>query len=223
MAYPGHPRARMKVPLRVSARSAEVVRMSSYQTTATPAPTGQEVRATTWMYAAILATLATLSMATFAVSQRLAAAALLLVAGAVGLIFLPLVRRTRRYAEALLDAQIQLEGHQERGSVRIGTLAAGLPTVDVAGNLNVLRDTAAQHSAASSAGDMLRVTNGGAPTPIEHDQPETAFEGQRDGEPVPIPAGHPVDSTWSDTVARITELQRPTRASRRASAVRTGH
>lgn len=174
--------------------------MSSYSTTATPAPTGQEVSATAWMYAAILATLAALSMATYAVTQRLAAAVLLLVAGVAVLVFLPLVRRTRRYAEALREAQIELESQQ----------------ADAAGNLTVLRGA---HIDAWPRMEHLV----DAPAPVGQDRPEAAPDGEDAGEPGQVPAGHPVDRTWSDTVARITELQRPTRASRRAAAARTGH
>ncbi len=196
-----------------------MVRMSSYSTSATPAPSGPALSAMTWMYVATLALLVALSMATLAIAHRMAAAVLLLLVGAAALVFLPLVRRTRRYAEALLDAEAQLNDRQDLGAARIDSLGLALPPVNVGGNLTVLPEAAGE----AGPGDPFDSQSWGSPAtqPLVDAQPleETSQDGEGgDGERVLVPASRPGDS-WSDTVARITYLQRP---SRRGSAARTG-
>jgi hypothetical protein len=200
-----------------------MVRMSSYSTSATPAPSGPALSAMTWMYVATIALLAALSMATLAVADRLAAAALLLLVGAAALVFVPLVRRTRRYAEALLDAEAQLNDRPDLGAARIDGLGVDLPPVNVGGNLTVLQEAA---GTVDPSGQFESRAWGSPPTQplVDVPPPEGALQNRadsgegNDGERVLVPASRPGDS-WSDTVARITYLQRP---SRRGSAARTG-
>lgn len=200
-----------------------MVRMSSYSTSATPAPSGPALSAMTWMYVATLALLAALSMAILAIAHRMAAAVLLLLVGAAALVFLPLVRRTRRYAEALLDAEAQLNDRQDLGAARIDSLGLALPPVNVGGNLTVLPEAAGE----AGPGDRFDSQSWGSPPTqplVDVPPPEGALQNRadsgegNDGERVLVPASRPGDN-WSDTVARITYLQRP---SRRGSAARTG-
>lgn len=182
-----------------------MVRMSSDPTTATSAPSRQALSAMTWMYLAVLALLAALSMATLTVANRLAAAALLLLAGAAALVFWPLVRRTRRYAEALLDAEAALhDNDRDRDPAPVEHLRTGQPAVNVGGNLTVLSETPRTAARPDPPEDG----------PIHEETPRQGT----DGEPVLVPASLPGDG-WSDTVARITYLQRP---SRRGAAARAG-
>lgn len=199
-----------------------MVRMSSYPTTATSAPSRQALSATTWMYVATLALLAALSMATLTVANRLAAAALLLLAGAAALVFWPLVRRTRRYAEALLDAEVALHDQHERDTTLVGSLGAGQPAVNVGGNLTVLSEApgiAVRPDPPASQPSYPLGPEVVTPAPLEDEPMQDGNSGQgADGERVLVPASLPGDG-WSDTVARITYLQRP---SRRGPAARTG-
>lgn len=180
-----------------------MVRMSSDPTTATSPPSRPALSAMTWMYVAVLALLAALSMATLTVANRLAAAALLLLAGAAALVFWPLVRRTRRYAEALLDAEAALHDN-DRELTPDEQLRPGQPAVNVGGNLTVLSET---------PGTAARPD-----PPLDGSIHEETRDQGTAGEPVLVPASLPGDG-WSDTVARITYLQRP---SRRGPAARAG-
>lgn len=199
-----------------------MVAMSSHSTTATNAPSPPALSAMTWMYVATLSLLAALSMATLTVAHRLAAAALVLLVGAAALVFVPLVRRTRRYAEALLDAEAQLHDRQGSDTARTDSLGAGLPPVNVGGNLTVLQEAAGT----VDSGAPFESQSSGFPGPgagmplVDAEPPAQATDDSRgtDGERMLVPASLPGDS-WSDTVARITYLQRP---SRRGSAARTG-
>lgn len=211
-----------RLPLRLWAATTEVVRMSAYPAAASPAPS-RNVRTITWMYLAGFASLAALAMGALAVTQRLAAAVLLLVAGVGVLVVLPLLYKSRRYAEALLDAEAQLHDHEQLGMLRADNRAASYPTVNVGGNLTVLRDSVA------APGTAVPVAPAAPPSPLAID-PEAADEEladparevsaapeQRDGNIVIAPDGRA--DGWSSTVARITYLQEPVR-SRRGSTTR---